>query len=104
VVLAEDIDTSILTRGSAASSPSFATTYASWSATAPCSACGSGGDSMIDAAICDRDIVVVRQQPDAFGGDIVAAMIDGEATVGLPAPPRPRDPGAAKHRVPGHRR
>ncbi|MGQ0630790.1 MAG: transcriptional repressor LexA [Sporichthyaceae bacterium] len=39
------------------------------------------GDSMIDAAICDGDWVVVRQQPVAEPGDIVAAMIDGEATV-----------------------
>lgn len=39
------------------------------------------GDSMIDAAICDGDIVVVRQQPEAYSGQIVAAMIDGEATV-----------------------
>ncbi|MEJ3749007.1 transcriptional repressor LexA [Actinomycetes bacterium KLBMP 9797] len=39
------------------------------------------GDSMIDAAICDRDIVVVRQQHEAYNGDIVAAMIDEEATV-----------------------
>lgn len=39
------------------------------------------GDSMIDAAICDGDYVVVRQQPDAVNGDIVAAMIDDEATV-----------------------
>jgi repressor LexA len=39
------------------------------------------GDSMIDAAICDGDIVVVRQQPEAHSGQIIAAMIDGEATV-----------------------
>jgi repressor LexA len=39
------------------------------------------GDSMVDAAICDGDLVVVRQQPVADNGDIVAAMIDGEATV-----------------------
>jgi repressor LexA len=39
------------------------------------------GDSMIDAAIADGDWVVVRQQPDAENGQIVAAMIDGEATV-----------------------
>jgi repressor LexA len=39
------------------------------------------GDSMIDAAICDGDIVVIRQQPEAYNGDIVAAMIDDEATV-----------------------
>ena len=39
------------------------------------------GESMIDAAICDGDWVVVRQQNDAINGDIVAAMLDGEATV-----------------------
>ncbi|HEU5157279.1 MAG TPA: transcriptional repressor LexA [Streptosporangiaceae bacterium] len=39
------------------------------------------GDSMIEAAIADGDWVVVRQQPVAESGDIVAAMIDGEATV-----------------------
>jgi repressor LexA len=39
------------------------------------------GESMIDAAICDGDIVVVRQQSEAHSGQIVAAMIDGEATV-----------------------
>jgi repressor LexA len=39
------------------------------------------GDSMIDAAICDGDIVVVRQQREAHSGQIVAAMLDGEATV-----------------------
>jgi repressor LexA len=39
------------------------------------------GDSMVDAAICDGDTVVVRQQSEAHSGQIVAAMIDGEATV-----------------------
>lgn len=39
------------------------------------------GESMIDAAICDGDWVVVRQQPTAENGEVVAAMIDGEATV-----------------------
>ena len=39
------------------------------------------GDSMIDAAICDGDTVVVRKQSEAYSGQIVAAMIDGEATV-----------------------
>ena len=39
------------------------------------------GDSMTDAAICDGDIVVVRQQQEAHSGQIVAAMLDGEATV-----------------------
>lgn len=39
------------------------------------------GDSMLDAAICDGDWVVVRQQPDAVNGDIVAAMLEDEATI-----------------------
>lgn len=39
------------------------------------------GDSMIDAAICDGDWVVVRQQPTAENGEIVAALLDNEATV-----------------------
>ena len=39
------------------------------------------GESMIDAAICDGDIVVVRQQTEAHSGQIVAAMLDDEATV-----------------------
>ena len=36
---------------------------------------------MVDAAICDGDTVVVRRQEEAHSGEIVAAMIDGEATV-----------------------
>ncbi len=39
------------------------------------------GESMIDAAICDGDYVVIRSQKDCNNGEIVAAMIDGEATV-----------------------
>lgn len=39
------------------------------------------GDSMVDAAICDGDWVVVRRQDDADTGDIVAALLDDEATV-----------------------
>jgi repressor LexA len=39
------------------------------------------GDSMIDLAICDGDFVVIRAQKNAEKGEIVAAMIDGEATV-----------------------
>ncbi len=39
------------------------------------------GDSMIDAAICDGDWVVVRQQHTCEAGDIVAALLDDEATV-----------------------
>ncbi|WP_049822274.1 transcriptional repressor LexA [Arthrobacter sp. H41] len=39
------------------------------------------GDSMIDAAICDGDWVVVRRQQSALNGDIVAALLDDEATV-----------------------
>jgi len=39
------------------------------------------GDSMIDAAICEGDYVVVREQQTAENGDIVAAMLNDEATV-----------------------
>ncbi|WP_061964485.1 transcriptional repressor LexA [Demequina aurantiaca] len=39
------------------------------------------GDSMIDAAICDGDWVVVRKQNTCENGDIVAALLDDEATV-----------------------
>jgi repressor LexA len=39
------------------------------------------GDSMIDAAIVDGDWVVVRKHHKAESGEIVAAMIEGEATV-----------------------
>ena len=39
------------------------------------------GESMIDAAIMDGDWVVVRQQKTAENGEIVAAMLDNEATV-----------------------
>jgi repressor LexA len=39
------------------------------------------GDSMIDAAICDGDWVVVRSQQTAEVGDIVAALLEDEATV-----------------------
>ena len=39
------------------------------------------GDSMVDAAICNGDYVVIRQENTARNGEIVAAMIDGEATV-----------------------
>jgi repressor LexA len=39
------------------------------------------GDSMVNAAITDGDVVVVRQQEQAENGEIVAAMIGGETTV-----------------------
>ena len=39
------------------------------------------GDSMVDAAICDGDFVVVRRQASCDNGDIVAALLDDEATV-----------------------
>ena len=39
------------------------------------------GESMVDAGILDGDFVVVRSQSNASQGEIVAAMIDGEATV-----------------------
>jgi len=39
------------------------------------------GDSMINAAILDGDIVFVEQTPDADNGDIVVALLEDEATV-----------------------
>ena len=39
------------------------------------------GDSMVEAAIVDGDLIVVSPQPDARNGEIVVAMVDGEATV-----------------------
>lgn len=39
------------------------------------------GDSMRDAGIIDGDVVIVQKQQTATPGDIVVAMIDGEATV-----------------------
>ena len=39
------------------------------------------GDSMIDAAILDGDLIMVRPQKDADNGEIVVAMLEGEATV-----------------------
>jgi len=39
------------------------------------------GDSMVDAAICNGDYVVIRKEQTAENGDIIAALIDGEATV-----------------------
>ena len=39
------------------------------------------GDSMINAGIFSGDIVIVEQTPVADNGQIVAAMVDGEATV-----------------------
>jgi repressor LexA len=73
----------------AAGSPILAEQHADDALTLPRELVGSGtvfglrvrGESMIDAAICDGDIVVVRQQQEAHSGQIVAAMIDGEATV-----------------------
>ena len=39
------------------------------------------GDSMVDAAILDGDLILVRPQPTADNGEVVVAMLDGEATV-----------------------
>ena len=52
-----------------------------WSATATLFLLEVSGDSMVDAAICNGDYVVVRQEQTAENGDIVAALLDGEATV-----------------------
>ncbi|HLX22860.1 MAG TPA: S24 family peptidase, partial [Usitatibacter sp.] len=39
------------------------------------------GDSMIDAGICEGDLLVVEQQPNANVGDIVVAIVNNEFTV-----------------------
>lgn len=39
------------------------------------------GDSMVEAGILDKDLVLVRQQSTAINGDIVVALIEDEATV-----------------------
>jgi repressor LexA len=39
------------------------------------------GESMIDAAILDGDLIMVRPQKTASNGEIVVAMVEGEATV-----------------------
>lgn len=73
----------------AAGTPILAEQHADETLTLPRELVGSGtvfglrvrGDSMVDAAICDGDVVVVRRQTEAYSGEIVAAMIDGEATV-----------------------
>jgi repressor LexA len=39
------------------------------------------GSSMIEAHICDGDYVLVRPQDDALDGEIIAALVDDEATV-----------------------
>ena len=54
---------------------------AAWSARAQLFLLEVAGDSMVDAAICDGDYVVIRQAQTAENGEIVAALIDGEATV-----------------------
>ena len=39
------------------------------------------GDSMIDAHIIDGDLALIRPQPTAENGEIVVALVDGEATL-----------------------
>ncbi len=46
-----------------------------------CFALRVNGDSMVGAGIIDGGIVIVRQMPMAENGDIVVALVDGEATV-----------------------
>jgi repressor LexA len=73
----------------AAGSPILAEEHVETTMTIPTELTGPGelfmlkvvGDSMIDAAICDGDYVVVKSQPTAEPGEIVAALIDDEATV-----------------------
>ena len=73
----------------AAGAPILAEQYHDETLTLPRELVGSGtvfalrvrGESMTDAAICDGDVVVVRRQDEVHSGEIVAAMIEGEATV-----------------------
>jgi len=44
-------------------------------------ALGVRGNSMMDAHILDGDTVLVREQATAVNGDIVVALVDGDATV-----------------------
>jgi len=46
-----------------------------------CFALEVAGDSMVNAGIRERDLVVVREQPVAENGDIVVALLEDEATV-----------------------
>ncbi|MDR1852163.1 MAG: transcriptional repressor LexA [Propionibacteriaceae bacterium] len=73
----------------AAGTPILAEEHVEDTFTLPTQLVGSGtlfmvevrGDSMVEAAICDGDYVVVKQQNEAVNGDIVAALIEDEATV-----------------------
>lgn len=73
----------------AAGSPILATEQVEQVMPLPSELVGSGtafmlevrGDSMIDAAICNGDYVVIRQQDTADNGDFVAALLDDDATV-----------------------
>ena len=55
--------------------------YLPWDGDERCFALRVRGDSMINAAILDGDIIVVNRTPVAQNGDIVVALIDDEATV-----------------------
>lgn len=73
----------------AAGAPTLAEEHVETTMTLPTELTGAGdlfmlkvvGDSMVDAAICDGDWVVVRSQPNAEPGEIVAALIGDEATI-----------------------
>jgi repressor LexA len=52
-----------------------------WTRGADCFYLRVAGDSMIEAGIHDGDLALVRAQPTAENGEIVVALIDGEATL-----------------------
>ncbi|MBI4348694.1 MAG: transcriptional repressor LexA [Elusimicrobia bacterium] len=66
------------------------------------------GDSMTGAAIIDGDLVLVRPQPSADDGEIVVAMLEGEATVKRLARERgrawllPENPSFSRMELTGH--
>jgi len=53
----------------------------SWVRGAGCYLLRVKGDSMVDAHICNGDLALIRPQPSAENGQIVVALIDGDATL-----------------------
>lgn len=52
-----------------------------WTGQSDCFILHAHGDSMINVGIDDGDLVVIRQQPDAEPGQIIAARVGDEATL-----------------------
>lgn len=52
-----------------------------WTRKTPCFLLRVKGDSMIEAHILEGDLALIRPQPNAEQGEIVVALVDGEATL-----------------------